>query len=136
MVKQHLHRAQQRMKDQTDKRRPECAFQPGDKVFLKLQPYVQTSVAQRACHKLAFKFFGPFTVLTKIGAVAYRLQLPEGSLVHPMFHVSQLRPAHLRPEQPVAALPSNVLAFQVPLEVLQYRWRKTANKMVRQGEIR
>ena len=28
------------------------------------------------------------------------------------------------------------MAFQVPLEVLQYRWRKKANKMARQGEIR
>lgn len=130
LVKQHLHRAQHRMKDQADKRRSDRVFQPGDRVFLKLQPYVQTSVAQRACHKLAFKFFGPYTVLAKIGAVAYRLQVPEGSLVHPVFHVSRLKPAHLRPEQRATALPSDALAFQVPLEVLQYRWRKKANKMV------
>lgn len=50
------------MKKQADKRRSERVFQIGDQVFLKLQPYIQSSVAHRANHKLAFKFFGPFTV--------------------------------------------------------------------------
>lgn len=122
--------------DQADKKRSNRSFQPGDKVFLKLQPYEQTSVSQRACHKLAFKFYGPFQVLAKIGAVAYRLQLPVGSLVHPVFHVSHLKATNLRPEQPVALLPTNVLDFQVPLKVLHYSWRKVSNKMVRKGRIR
>jgi len=39
-VRQHLLRAQQRMKHQADKRRSERSFQIGDYVYLKLQPYV------------------------------------------------------------------------------------------------
>jgi hypothetical protein len=63
LVKQHLHRAQDRMKQQADKGRSERQFKVGDMVFLKLQPYVQSSLAPRSNQKLAFKFFGPYKVV-------------------------------------------------------------------------
>jgi hypothetical protein len=44
LVMQHLHRAQERMKRQADKGRSERVFQVGDAVYLKLQPYVQSSL--------------------------------------------------------------------------------------------
>jgi hypothetical protein len=48
LVKQHLARAQDRMKRQADKGRSERSFQVGDSVYLKLQPYVQSSLAPRS----------------------------------------------------------------------------------------
>ena len=66
-LKQHLANAQSRMKIQADKRRSELQFQPGDQVLLKLQPYAQTSVANRPYPKLAFKYYGPYHVLEKVG---------------------------------------------------------------------
>lgn len=76
------------MKLYADKHRSFREFAVGDFVYLKLQPYVQTSVATRANHKLAYKFFGPFPVIAQVGKVAYELQLPAHSSIHYVFHVS------------------------------------------------
>jgi hypothetical protein len=46
LIHQHLLRAQDRMKRQADKGRSERVFLVGDKVFLKLQPYVQSSLCE------------------------------------------------------------------------------------------
>jgi hypothetical protein len=61
------------MKSQADKHRTERQFSVGEPVLLKLKPYAQHSVVNRPCHKLAYKYFGPFTVLDRIGAVTYKL---------------------------------------------------------------
>jgi hypothetical protein len=62
-LKEHLAAAQNKMKLQADRKRTAMVFQVGDKVLLKLQPYVQTSVAKRPYPKLAFKYYGPYEVL-------------------------------------------------------------------------
>jgi hypothetical protein len=87
IIQQQLQCAQQRMKAQADKSRSERSFQPGDMVFMKLQPYIQASVASRSNKKLSFKYYGPFKVMEKIGEVAYRLDLPETSKIHLVLHV-------------------------------------------------
>jgi hypothetical protein len=109
------------MKQQADKGRSERQFSEGDLVFLRLQPYVQSSLAPRANQKLAFKFFGPYTVLQKVGSVAYKLDLPASSSVHPVFHVSQLKKAVGSNIQVTPAVPSELTEFQVPEKILKRR---------------
>jgi len=42
---------------------------------------------------LATRYYGPFPVLAKEGAISYKLKLPETTRVHSIFHVSQLKRA-------------------------------------------
>jgi hypothetical protein len=61
------------MKKKADKKWPEHSFSVGNLVYMKLQPYVQTSVVHRANQKAGIKYFGPFPVLQLVSSVVYKL---------------------------------------------------------------
>uniref|UniRef100_A0A453D1W1 Tf2-1-like SH3-like domain-containing protein n=2 Tax=Aegilops tauschii subsp. strangulata TaxID=200361 RepID=A0A453D1W1_AEGTS len=138
LLRAQLERAQARFKKQADRHRAEHAFDVGEQVLLKLQPYAQSSVANRPCKKLAFKFFGPFTVLERVGNLAYRLQLPPDSRIYPVFHVSQLKP-FVPDYTPVFAelpkIPDLTADDRAPVAILDPRMMKKGNAPVVQVQV-
>nr|KYP46008.1 Retrotransposable element Tf2 [Cajanus cajan] len=87
-LKQNLLKAQDQMHSYANKHRRLVEFEVGDWVYLKLQPYRLRSLAKRPNEKLASRFYGPFQIISKVGAAAYKLELPAHSKIHPVFHVS------------------------------------------------
>jgi hypothetical protein len=107
----------------------------GELVLLKLQPFAQSSVVNRSFPKLAYKFFGPYEVLEKIGSVAYKLKLPESSMVHPIFHVPQLK-AFTTDHTPVFSALSHIpqlgITELIPEQILDRHLVKKGNETVTQ----
>jgi hypothetical protein len=90
-LKENLVMAQNHMKQQTNEGNSEFQFPEGDQVFLHLQPYKKTSLKGEQCQKLAPKFYGPYTILKRVGHVAYRLAFPNAYKIHIVFCVSFLK---------------------------------------------
>lgn len=65
-------------------------FQVGDKVLLSTANL--NLRGSGPAKKLLPKFEGPFKITQVVSPVAYRLELPKTMQVHPVFHVSLLRP--------------------------------------------
>ena len=67
--------------------------------MVKLNP-VQFKAFRRVHKGLIRKYEGPFSVVHKVGKVSYRLELPAKLKIHPVFHVSLLKPYHADEEDP------------------------------------
>lgn len=88
--------------------------------------------------KLSPRFYGPYQLLERISAVAYRLDLPTHSWIHPMFHVSQLKLKLGASEGVVEELPSvseDGVAVLEPKWILEVRWVKIGMKTVQEALV-
>lgn len=104
-LKRNLAHAQARMKKYADSKCTVVQLQLGDMVFIKLQPYRQSSMALRRNQKLGLRYFGPFPVVARIGEVAYRLLLPPTAKIHDVFHISLLKKCVGNPSSQYIPLP-------------------------------
>jgi len=75
-------------------------FQPGDYVYLSTK---DLNIRSQKCKHLRDQRLGPFQVICKIGNNSYKLFLPKGCCLHPVFHCDLLSHASssisLRPYQ-------------------------------------
>ncbi|XP_071924786.1 uncharacterized protein [Coffea arabica] len=138
LLQHNLKAAQERMKKYADEHRSEREFQVGDWVYLRLQPYRQSSVMIRNNTKLSAKYFGPYCIEERIGEVAYRLRLPTTSKIHPVFHVSLLKKKLGDLTTPILQLPDTDERGQIRVEpeaLLSRRMIKRKNAAVTQWLI-
>ncbi|GJS63890.1 putative reverse transcriptase domain-containing protein [Tanacetum coccineum] len=99
-IKQRIQAARDRQKSYADLKSKPMEFQVGDRVMLKVSPW-KGVVRFGKWGKLNARYVGPFKVLEKVGAIAYKLELPqELSRVHNTFHVSNLKKFHA--DEPLA----------------------------------
>lgn len=72
--------------------------------------------------KLSKRYYGPFKFIERIGAVAYKLELPTDSKIHPVFHVALLKEYH--GDTPLllgAALEQVILSEIKPKAIVDHR---------------
>jgi hypothetical protein len=99
MVRENLKIAQSRQRSYADTRRRELSFEVGDFVYLKVSP-IGGVRRFGVKDKLAPQYVGLYQIFAKRGEVAYQLNLPEDvSVVHDVFHVSQLKKFLRVPEE-------------------------------------
>ncbi|KAA3474134.1 DNA/RNA polymerases superfamily protein [Gossypium australe] len=114
IIRARLKEASDRQKSYADLKRKDMEFEVGDKVFLKVSPWKKVlRFGQKG--KLSPRFIGPYTVLKRVGPVAYQLELPaELSQIHDVFHSD---PSHV---VPVAEIEVNSdLSFEEePVQIL------------------
>jgi hypothetical protein len=131
-IRENLKAAQSRQKSYADKRRRALAFSVGDFVYLKVSLIRGTYFY---LGKLAPRYIGPYPILERVGAVAYKLHLPEDmSGVHDVFHVSQLRKCLRVPEEQVVQdtidLQDDLRYQEVPVKILDTVTRRTRTSSV------
>src|SRR5262249_10079859 len=73
-------------------KRTDLSFNVGDQVLLSTTNITVANQANRPSHKLAPCWTGPFSILERVGPVAYRLDLPSTLPIHPVIHISKPRP--------------------------------------------
>lgn len=66
ILKENLEKEQHRMKFYVVRKRTKKELELGDWVYLKLQPYKQTSIALRRNLKLTSKYYIPYQVIKNI----------------------------------------------------------------------
>jgi hypothetical protein len=139
IIRENLRVAQTRQKSYADNRRRPLEFEEGDHVYLKVSP-LHGMRRFKVKGKLAPRFIEPYMIFSRVGEMAYQLELPDNlSDVHNVFHVSQLKKCLRVPEE---QLPMEELSVQGDLTYTEYHvkildtlTRITRNKVIKMYKV-
>ena len=134
VIQDRIRAAQSHQKSYADRGRRPGEFEVGDRVLLRVSP---TKGIRRfgLKGKLSPRYIGPYSVIERIGKLAYRLDLPAGlGRVHNVFHVSQMRKSTadeslvLQPDE--VELEDDLSYDERPVEILDRQEKITRNRRI------
>nr|GEX39936.1 reverse transcriptase domain-containing protein [Tanacetum cinerariifolium] len=124
--------AQDRQKSYDDLKRKPMEFEVGDRVMPKVSPW-KGLVRFGKRGKLNPRYVRPFKVLTKVGKVAYKLELPqELSRVHHTFHLSNLKKCYA--DEPLVIplegihVDDRLQFMEEPVEIMEWEIKRLKKK--------
>jgi hypothetical protein len=140
MVRENLKIVQSRQRSYADTRRRELSFEVGDFVYLKVSP-IRGVRRFGVKGKLAPRYIGSYQILARRGEVAYQLSLLENlSVMHDVFHVSQLKKCLRVPEEqlPMEGLEvqEDLTYIEKPTQIIETADRVTRRKTIRMCKVR
>ncbi|KAG7548051.1 Retrotransposon gag domain [Arabidopsis suecica] len=107
-LRNKLKEAHDRQKNYADKRRKDLEIEVGDLVYLKMRLFKGLNRwAKRG--KLKPRYMGPYPITERIGAVAYRFDMPADlAAFHDVFYISVLRKVVTEPELIITQPPEDL----------------------------
>ena len=93
-VAENLAKAQEYLAKRHDTHRGRAAetYEPGDHVWLSTKGITMPWDKERKSTKLTARYYGPFEIKRQTSPVTFELKLPQASNIHPIMHVSLLKP--------------------------------------------
>ena len=118
-IRERLILAQDTMREHHNQKRRHLEFAVGDRVLLRLQQRTAVGITAASPSKLGPCYFGPYQIIERLGAVAYRLRLPPNGRIHDVFHVALLKKFEGEPLAAIVPLP---VILRVVWYLLHHRW--------------
>lgn len=92
-------KAKQQQAISANQHRRDIEFEVGDRVYIKASHMHDDTEAARPSTKLRKLYIGAFIITEKRSSVNYKLKLPDGRKLHPVFHISCLKKYTPSPER-------------------------------------
>ena len=102
---------------------------------MRFHPYKQTSLKNNSVEKLKPRYYGPYKVVRKVWEVPYGLELPKGSEIHNVFHVSCLKKSLVQKIFTLEIIPPLDDEGQltlVPKNILKIRERRLISRTIKE----